>query len=86
MIGVGFYESKTHKNIYRNFFKNKVDPKIEIIWVAILENVARIWKLISKRTSKLPGYVARKAHLIWDSSKNKIDYLFEKIHRNPKVF
>ena len=31
MISVSLYENKTGKNIYSNFLRNNVDPKIEVL-------------------------------------------------------
>jgi hypothetical protein len=86
MIAVRSYELRSGKEIISNNFRSRADNKIRALWVAIIKKIVRISKSISKRTSKIPGYVTQKTHVFWTYTRDKIDYFFEKIHRNPKVF
>jgi hypothetical protein len=86
MILVNILDQKKQKSLYSDKLKRNVDPKLEAFWVALIKKVARIWKSISRKTSKWPGFIAQKTHNLWENLKEKIDYLFDKIHRNPKIF
>jgi len=84
MILVKIYELKTNKNVVSKKMLAYSDNKIKTFWVAILKNIVRIWKLIIRQTSHLSRIITKKIHLLWTLSRDKIDYFFEKVHRNSK--
>jgi hypothetical protein len=84
MTLVKIYELKNGKNIISKKMLARSDDKIATFWVAILKNIVRIWKMIIRQTSRLSIIITKKIHVWWTLSRDKIDYFFEKIHRNSK--
>jgi hypothetical protein len=86
MIAVRKYELVSGKTLIKQELKDKSDNLIYSIWVAVIKNLAKIWKLILKQISKLPRISAHFLHFSWSKLRDKVDRFFEKMHRNPKIF
>jgi len=85
MILINRYENKSGKDLYNKKLKDGVDPKIASFWVAFVKKVAKIWKSLIIKILRTLKYLANLSHYIWETLKEKVDKLFERIHRNPKV-